>query len=78
MKNSKLSSSGALSESEGLDNFLRANITEEKMFLKENRVKPKLEMEYYQDYYDEEDLEEEQEGYTEEDDGDPYKFEVDM
>ena len=47
MKNSKLSSSGALSESEGLDNFLRANIAEEKMYLKESKMKPKLEMEYY-------------------------------
>jgi hypothetical protein len=38
MKNSKLSSSGALSESEGLDNFLKANVNEEKMYLKNTKV----------------------------------------
>jgi hypothetical protein len=63
MKNSKLSSSGALSESEGLDNFLKANVNEEKMYLKNTRVQPKLDQEYYQDYYNEYEMEEDEEYY---------------
>ena len=69
MKNSRLSSSG-LSESDNLDQFLRArDSNEENMFLRHTRVEPKLEEHHYMDYYDQyEEQEEEQQN--------PYGFEI--
>jgi len=73
MRNSKLSSSG-LSESDNLDQFLRAkDVNEENMFLRHTKVQPKLDQQQYMDYYDQYEYEEEEDDQEERN---PYEFEI--